>query len=116
MRISMKHNAKLLEILRDTKHRGLDPDRIGICDSIPEHLSHWLERLFPSWQHFSGYLSFPIVIHERATPRNITQLAAVQYYWAQDLYLWDDINTYLGLRWSLLLHCIEALEERLNIK
>lgn len=58
-----------------------------------------------SWQHYTGEKEYPVPHPE---------LPAWLAYTVANLYLWDKSHPYGSLRWDLLNHIIECIEEELQ--
>ena len=104
-------NKELLEVLQQTKKDGLSYDNTGLCDIIESKLGYVgkadLSELFNSWYLSNGCWVCPIGV-----PNTIYK-DVVQYRMVASQEEWEHRNEYLCMRWLLLCHCIEYLEEQL---
>lgn len=98
-----------LEALRQIKKEGLSETNQGLCADVTARMrgsneDTALSGLFTSWPLSNGCNIMPIQVP------NIAQSVEGQYRLARNP-SWEHRNEYLCMRWLLLCHCIEELEE-----
>ena len=99
----------LLDVLKQIKKDGLSPDNTGLCDIIDRELGYVdrakLTELFGSWYLSNGCWICPIQVP------NAVEKDVIQYGIVAGQRDWEYRNEYLCMRWLLLCHCIEYLED-----
>jgi hypothetical protein len=97
---------------------GPDHTGVGICANVHKHLcletedaddADWLPLLWKSWPDWSGCDTYPV---PASRDRDIG--GNEQYAYNMTACLWDRDTEYGQLRWELLEHCIETLQEAIE--